>query len=119
MIVLLALLAAVALALAVLVSRSLRQARAADERYRTLAAYSPQSALMVVDRDGRVVQFDGLAFERQGWESGELVGHRLAEVLPEERLAQLEPHLEAALRGESHEFDWQSVRSDAVFRSDT
>ncbi len=119
MIALLALLAAVAVALAVLVSRSLRQARLADERYRTLAAYSPQSALMVVDRDRRVVQFEGLAFERQGWRPGELVGRTLPEVLPAERLAALEPHLEAALRGESRAFDWESVRSEAVFRADT
>jgi diguanylate cyclase (GGDEF)-like protein/PAS domain S-box-containing protein len=119
MIALLVLLAVVAVALAVLVSRSLRQVRAADERYRTLAAYSPQSALMVVDRDRRVVQFEGLAFERQGWRSGELVGRTLSEVLPEDRLQELEPRLEAALRGESQTFDWASLRSGAVFRSDT
>src|SRR4051794_20416450 len=120
MIALLALLAGVAVVLALLVSRALRQARAADERYRTLAAYPPQSALMVVDRARRIVQFEGLAFERQGWRSGELVGRTLDEVLPEDRRAALERHLEAALRGESDAFDWVSLRSpEVVFRSDT
>jgi diguanylate cyclase (GGDEF)-like protein/PAS domain S-box-containing protein len=118
MIALLVVLAAVAIALAVLVTRALGAAREAEARYRTLAESSPQSALMVLDRDRRVVRFEGLAFERQGWREGELVGRPLAEVIPAERMAALGPYLEAALRGESGEFDWRSLRSEAVFRTD-
>jgi diguanylate cyclase (GGDEF)-like protein/PAS domain S-box-containing protein len=114
----LVLLAALAAVLAVLVLHTLRRTRAAEARYRTLAASSPDVAVMLLDRDFRVVLYEGLAMERRGWAASDLLGKRLSDVIPPDRMAELEPVLTAALGGERRHLDWASLRSEAVFRID-
>ena len=73
----LALLAVLAVVLALLVTGGLRRARASEARYRALASASPDVAVMLLDRDFKVVLFEGLALERQGWRAAEFLGRRL------------------------------------------
>ena len=118
MIALLSLLAAAALVVALLARRTAARAQAAERRMRGLVAHSPEFVIALVDRDSRIVLFEGLGLARSGWQPEELVGRRLTESLPADRAAELLGYVEAAFAGEAGTFEWAGVRSDLVFRAD-
>jgi diguanylate cyclase (GGDEF)-like protein/PAS domain S-box-containing protein len=101
------------------ISRRARATAAAlqvgEARYRQLAAHLPDVTVMLVDRDLRFTLVEGGAIRRHGWDTAELVGRRLEEVLPPDRYAEMEPWCRAALAGETATFEWRGVRADAVY----
>jgi diguanylate cyclase (GGDEF)-like protein/PAS domain S-box-containing protein len=103
---------------ALLAGRALARARASEHLYRTLAANTPSMAVALIDRDLRFTLFQGDALERHGWLRSEVVGLHIAEVVPPERIEELQPRVEAALAGTGSRMEWRSMRADATFRMD-
>ena len=52
-----------------------RRRSPAERRMRRLAVHDPNVALGLVDRDLRIVEIEGEAFERSGWARDEFLGH--------------------------------------------
>jgi PAS domain S-box-containing protein len=90
-------------------------AEAARARYEALCEQLPDLSLIVYDRELRVTALGGSAIQAHGWRRDEIEGRLIGDVLPADRYAELLPHFEAALRGESSAHEWISMR-DAVRR---
>ncbi|MDA0166785.1 diguanylate cyclase [Solirubrobacter ginsenosidimutans] len=115
--VVLLLLAAVAILTAALAHRAAARARVSEHRYRMLAAQWPDTAIGLVDRDLRFTLFEGDALSPH-WSPTEVIGRKLADVIPQDRIEELRPCVEAALAGESQTLEWASVRSVTIYRID-
>jgi PAS domain S-box-containing protein len=112
----LAALAAVALLLAIraLVAR-FAALRASERLHRTLVQAAPDVTMLLIDRGLRFRLLEGAALERHGWAREDLIGKRIADVLPPDRAPALIAAVEAALRGESGQLDWPGIRGDARY----
>lgn len=73
-------------------------------------AHLPGVAVPVIDHDLRYLGAGGAGLEASGWDPTELVGRRLAEVVPEDEAARLEGPYRAALAGEVVRFTIRGVR---------
>ena len=110
----------IALGIAGLVALRLVARRAAAERelaasealHRHTVRHLPDAAVLVFDRDLRYTLAEGPALSVLGWEPAGLVGRTLPDVVPAERLAEMERHYRAALAGNTVPLDWDSVRGD-------
>jgi PAS domain S-box-containing protein len=91
---------------------------ASEARYRTLVEHLPNIVILMFDRQMRYLLVDGSALERHGYNKAAMEGQTLAEIVPPERLAYLQPAYQAALRGETmllkHERDGFTYRSQFV-----
>jgi PAS domain S-box-containing protein len=81
-----------------------------DSVFRAALGRLPDVAVIAFDSELRVTMADGVVLERVGWRPDEWMGHRLAQVLPAARAQALDRVWSAALRGEHHQVDWQTVR---------
>ncbi len=72
-----------------------------EERYRILARNLPNSAVFLIDRELRFVLAEGPELGRTGVSKDLMEGKTLREVFPPEFVAQIEPNINAVLRGES------------------
>lgn len=93
-------------------------ARAAERRMRRLAVHDPNVALGLVDRDLRVVELEGEAFERSGWARDEFLGNILTDVIDPERAKPLLALYEAAFAGHPGVIEAESSRNGMSFRMD-
>src|SRR6185436_6306668 len=75
----------------------------------TILGLMPDAAVMVVDRERRVVVMRGAAYERHGHDSAHAIGRDLHDVIPAAAWARLGGHWAAALAGESRTLDFESV----------
>jgi diguanylate cyclase (GGDEF)-like protein/PAS domain S-box-containing protein len=114
---LLALAAAAAVGAAVVARVAVVRSSASERRYRALAAQWPDLAIALVDGEQRFALFEGRALEPH-WSPSEVVGRPLAEVLPPDRIDEMQPAVEAALAGESGRIEWVGVRSGRDYRID-
>jgi hypothetical protein len=84
-----------------------------DRRSRQLAGIFPGTSVTVLDRDFRYVLAAGQAFVKKSSIGESPVGLRAPDVLAPNVWAALEPHCEAALRGETRQLNLP-VRSEGV-----
>ena len=115
---LLGLLAAAALACAFVARRAAARAGASERRLRGFVAHSPDLAMLLVDRDHRIVIGAGLALERNGRPAAGLVGRVIDEAIAPERAQGLRPYLTAAFEGRRGSLEWAHTESDQIFSID-
>jgi two-component system, cell cycle sensor histidine kinase and response regulator CckA len=72
-----------------------------EQKYRALAHNFPNGAVMLFDRDLRLLVADGAGLQKAGVSSNDLEGRTLQEALPSVISSQLEPHFRRALAGET------------------
>ncbi len=84
------------------VEKTLRESR---ELYSTLARNLPDTAIFLFDLDYRFTLAEGSPMKKAGYTSARLEGTTVKESLPPEQYAELNPHYEAALAGETHNFE--------------
>jgi PAS domain S-box-containing protein len=105
---------AAAALVAVLYAVRARHAAVASEqaraRYEALCDQLPDVSILVFDHELRYTVLGGSTLQAQGWRREDIEGRRIADVVGADRFAELLPHCEAALRGESSSHDWVSVR---------
>jgi PAS domain S-box-containing protein len=75
----------------------------------TVLALIPESGVMVIDTDMRIVLMEGPVFARHGYEADMTVGANLHDVIPASSWERLGQHWGAALAGESHTVDSESA----------
>jgi PAS domain S-box-containing protein len=75
--------------------------RSSEQKYRTLVANLPGTAVFLVNRDLRYQMAEGEALATAGLRSSELVGKTLHQALPTEAAMELEPLYRQALEGET------------------
>jgi PAS domain S-box-containing protein len=75
----------------------------------TILALIPESGVMVIDTDMRIVLMQGPVFERHGYNPTTTVGSNLHDVIPASSWERLGHHWGAALTGESHTVDSESA----------
>lgn len=85
----------------------------AAEQYRALIRSMPAGFALLFDRELRFTIADGEALPTFGFTREELEGHTLAEALPAELAAELEPRYLRALMGEST--TWERTHGRRVF----
>ncbi|HVT64300.1 MAG TPA: SpoIIE family protein phosphatase [Mycobacteriales bacterium] len=83
--------------------------------YRALVNSSPDLTVFVFGSDLRHIQAGGLAFDRLGWRTEDIVGRRPSDLLDDGTGAELEEHMRAALAGETRVFDHAGLRDTAGF----
>ena len=74
----------------------------------TILALIPESGVMVIDTDMRIVLMQGPVFERHGYDAATTVGCSLHDVMPASSWDRLGHHWGAALTGQSHTVDSES-----------
>ena len=74
----------------------------------TILALMPDSGVMVIDTDMRVVLMQGPVFERHGYDPSSTIGRNLHDVIPASAWDRLGRHWGAALTGVSHTVDSES-----------
>ena len=89
------------------------RSRRGVEEYRSLVRSIPGGFVVLFDEELRYRLADGQALETFGFAPADLEGRTIGEALSPERVAELRPHYEAALRGEQGEWDY-SIK-DSVF----
>jgi diguanylate cyclase (GGDEF)-like protein len=89
---------------------------AAEARYRQLAANLPDTVVLVLDHDLRVVLADGAGAPLAGAGHTELEGRLVRDALPASAAGGLEAHLDAALHGGSADLDRVDPDTGAVRR---
>ena len=75
----------------------------------------PTVAVIIVDRDLRIVHAEGVAFDQRGFVVEDCPGRHLRELLPADAFAALEPRYHAALAGVPQSFEYRSQRTTGVF----
>jgi PAS domain S-box-containing protein len=75
----------------------------------TILALMPETGVMVIDTDMRIVLMEGPVFQRHGYDPATTIGHSLHDVIPPSSWDRLGQHWGAALRGESHTVDDESA----------
>ncbi len=88
--------------------------RASEERFRTLLENLPDTTVLLLDTDLRVVSVDG-DLERIGWRREEVEGKIVSEILAPERRGDYVAAARAALAGEPGELEWRSTRAEREF----
>lgn len=76
---------------------------------------APTAAVIMVDRDLRVVQAEGVAIDQGGFAVEGWPGRLLHELMPADTLAEFEPRYRAALEGVPQSFEYRSRRASRVF----
>ena len=92
-----------ALALWQLLSNA-RQLRSAEERIRAIADNVP-ALITQFDREGKLVFVNAYVGKVYGLDPKTLLGRRVAEVRGETAAAEIQPHIDRVMRGESVEFE--------------
>ena len=90
--------------------RAVIAAQQARARYEAVCEQLPDVTILVYDGELRYTALGGLMAQSHGWRREDIEGRLIAEVVPAERRAELLPHCEAALRGETSEHDWVGAR---------
>jgi diguanylate cyclase (GGDEF)-like protein/PAS domain S-box-containing protein len=75
----------------------------------------PTAAVIIVDRELRVVHAEGMAFDQRGFAVEDWPGRYLRQLLPADALAELEPRYRAALEGVPQSFEYRSHSSSSIF----
>ena len=75
----------------------------------TILALIPDSGVMVIDTDMRIVLMQGPVFEHHGYDPSTTVGRNLHDVMPASSWDRLGRHWGAALTGVSHTVDSESA----------
>lgn len=83
--------------------------------YRQIFRAIPGGAVLVFDHELRFWIAEGEGLAAQGWESDEVEGLRLGDVLPPERARFVEPFYRAALAGEPQSFTVEGPKDERVF----
>jgi PAS domain S-box-containing protein len=74
----------------------------------TILALMPETGVMVIDTDMRIVLMEGPVFQRHGYDPATTIGHSLHDVIPPSSWDRLGQHWGAALTGEAHTVDDES-----------
>jgi PAS domain S-box-containing protein len=77
-----------------------------EARYKALVEILPDVLIVLFDRELRILSMEGGALDRVPVPAGAAIGKRLDELASPDQVSQLEPHMEAALRGEAATFDF-------------
>ncbi|MDA0174097.1 diguanylate cyclase [Solirubrobacter taibaiensis] len=93
-------------------------ALASERRMRRLAVHDPHVALGLVDRDLRIVELEGEAFERSGWARDEFLGNIITDVIDPERVKPIVGLYQAAFAGLPGSLETESSRNGTCFRMD-
>ncbi len=88
-----------------------RQAVGEHQLYANVMAAFPNGSLVVFDHELRYRLIGGVSLDRLGLSAEEFLGKRIDERLAPERVAEIEPHLRAALAGERRVFE---LREDGL-----
>jgi PAS domain S-box-containing protein len=75
----------------------------------TVLGLIPNSGVMVIDTDMRVVLMQGPVFQRHGYDPSTTVGRNIRDVIPASSWDRLARHWSAALAGEAHTVDSESA----------
>lgn len=71
-----------------------------EKIYRAIASSIPGSVICIIDKDRRYRLIEGDMLEKFGYRKNELMNRTVAECVPAERYAEVEPSLEKAFNGE-------------------
>ena len=82
----------------------------------TILAVMPESGVIVIDPEMRVVLMQGPVFGRHGYDAGDTVGRDLHDVIPASAWAQLGGRWRDALAGESQTVDSESADGKSDYR---
>ena len=83
----------------------------ARARYEAICEQLPDLTVLVYDRELRCTALGGSAALSHGWRREDIEGRLITEAVPADRRAELLPHCEAALRGESSSHEWVGMRN--------
>jgi PAS domain S-box-containing protein len=75
----------------------------------TILGLMPDTAVIVLDRDLRIVLMEGDVYARHGYEVAPLLGRDVREVIPASAWSVLAEHWAAAMAGEPRTLDWASA----------
>jgi PAS domain S-box-containing protein len=75
----------------------------------TILGLMPDTAVIVLDRDLRIVLMEGDVYARHGYEVGPLLGCDVRAVIPAPAWSALSEHWSAAIAGEPRTLDWASA----------
>ena len=75
----------------------------------TVLGLMPDTAVLVIDCDLRVVFMEGDRYAKHGYDIPSALGKPVSEVMPEQAWARLREHWIAAVGGEPRTLDWESV----------
>ena len=75
----------------------------------TILGLMPDTAVIVLDRDLRIVLMEGDVYARHGYEVGPLLGRDVREVIPAPAWSALREHWSAAIAGQPRTLDWASA----------
>ncbi|HVX68901.1 MAG TPA: SpoIIE family protein phosphatase [Mycobacteriales bacterium] len=87
----------------------------AETLYQALVNHSADLTVFVFGPDLCHIRAGGVAFERFGWRSEDIVGRRPTDLLADDRGSQIEKHMQAALAGETRVFDHAALHDAAGF----
>jgi two-component system cell cycle sensor histidine kinase/response regulator CckA len=91
--------------------------RDSETRYRMLLEHLPGALVLLFDLDMRIMFVAGRLLEQTGWDPGEMVGARVAELLPHGAADPLEDALRNAFAGRSETLEIQGVRNPELVMS--
>jgi PAS domain S-box-containing protein len=81
----------------------------------TILGLMPESGVIVIDPDLRIVLMQGPVYERHGYDAASAVGRDLRDLIPSAAWAELGPHWAAALAGQARTVDIQSVDGEGDY----
>ncbi len=91
-----------------------RALRLSEQRHRAIVSQLPDAAMFQYDCDMRIVMTDGALLDQLGYRDSAIVGKHISAILPPDRAEAFSEHLAAALKGESHSFDWRATNGDIL-----
>jgi len=90
----------------------------AEERQRLLIGSLPDTLVALYDRELRCLLLDGPVLRESGLDREHFVGRAIAETLPAEQYAVLEPLIRRALDGESGRAEYESILTGQMYELD-
>lgn len=89
---------------------------AGERMYREVVDNLPNSTVMSVDRDMRLLLIAGALLQRFGYDTSTMRGQRLSDAIPANVLVGIADPIRAALRGEATDMDYTSPATGSQYR---